>query len=83
MNYSQHCCFEVDTIIIIDVRGDQLSESDQLCPRITEAIKRVTKDDCTGQIKHTHSFFDTCLEKKKLNNLVFNKIKVEEVHMTK
>ena len=38
--------------IMIGVRGDKLSESDQLTPRLTEAVKRVTEDNCVGWIKH-------------------------------
>ena len=57
---------KTNSIIIIDVRRDRLSENDQLTPRITEAVKRVTKNDCIGWIKHAHSFFDACLEKKVL-----------------
>ena len=49
---------------MIGFRRDKLSESDQLTPRITEAVKHVTKDNCVGWIKHAKSFFDACLEKK-------------------
>lgn len=44
------------------VRRDQLTDKDTLAPRIVQAAKEVTVDDCEGWIRHSVSFFDKCLE---------------------
>ncbi|CEG80781.1 hypothetical protein RMATCC62417_15067 [Rhizopus microsporus] len=43
------------------VRRNCLSADDNLSPRITEAAKKVTQQDCANWISHSQSFFDRYL----------------------
>lgn len=48
----------------LGVRRNELSEADSLTPRIIEAAKLVTVEDCCGWIRHAESFFPRYLAKE-------------------
>lgn len=46
------------------VRREELSEKDQLTPRIMDSVKKVSPTDCEGWIRHSISFFERCLNEE-------------------
>lgn len=46
------------------IKRNPLDETDTLTPRITEAISKVTIDDCKGWVRHAETFWDRCLDKE-------------------
>jgi hypothetical protein len=46
------------------VKRNPLSALDSLTPRIQEACRSVSTEDCLGWIRHSESFWDRCLEEE-------------------
>lgn len=45
-----------------NIKRNPLDESFTLKPRIVEACKTVTVDNCLGWIRHSESFWDKCIK---------------------
>lgn len=47
-----------------NIRRNPLKRGDELTPRIAEACKTVTVEDCQGWIRHAETYWDRCLNKE-------------------
>ncbi|KAI9302354.1 hypothetical protein BJ944DRAFT_146174, partial [Cunninghamella echinulata] len=47
-----------------NIRRNPLGKDDQLTPRIAEACKAVTVEDCLGWISHSEKYWERCLQKE-------------------
>lgn len=47
-----------------NIRRNPLEKGDELTPRIAEACKTVTTQDCQDWVKHATSYWDRCLQKE-------------------
>ncbi|KAL0091289.1 hypothetical protein F4703DRAFT_1713584, partial [Phycomyces blakesleeanus] len=46
------------------IRRNSLDKADTLTPRITEAISKVTPNDCKGRVLHAETYWHKCLDKE-------------------
>lgn len=49
-----------------NIRQNPLEKGDELTPRISEASKTVTTQDCLGWVKHATSYWDRGLQRDRL-----------------